>query len=61
LNLIFTKIERKGGEDKQYLLGLSEENIEGFKCYGHGVIWGGRVLYFPKLETSISVFILDRD
>ncbi len=61
LNLIFSKIEISSGKDNKYGLGLSETEVKGLKAYGHGGFWGTVVLYFPKLDASISVFVLDRN
>ncbi len=61
LNQIFTKIETKDGKDNKYGLGLSIGNVKGYTSYGHGGFWGTVVLYFPEMDTSIAVFILERD
>jgi len=61
LNLISTPIETKDGKDNKYGLGLSIGNVKGYTSYGHGGFWGTVVLYFPEMETSIAVFILERN
>ncbi|WP_034920637.1 serine hydrolase domain-containing protein [Gillisia sp. CAL575] len=61
LNQIFTTIDTKDGKDNKYGLGLSIGNVKGYTSYGHGGFWGTVVLYFPKLDSSIAVFILERD
>jgi len=61
LNLIFTEIQTKDSLQSNYYLGLSSDEYRGLKAYGHGGFWGTVVLYFPKLNTSISVFVLERD
>lgn len=61
LNQIFTPIETRDGKDNKYGLGLTIGDVNGYKSYGHGGFWGTVVLYFPKLDTSIAVFILERD
>ncbi|MBL4745668.1 MAG: serine hydrolase [Flavobacteriaceae bacterium] len=61
LKLLFTKIKTTDGKDSNYCLGLSEGEISGLKSYGHEGFWGTTVAYIPQLDTSISVFILDRD
>lgn len=61
LNLIFTKINTQDGRDNRYLLGLSKGNIEGHTTYGHGGFWGTTVLYFPELDISIAVYVLERN
>ncbi len=61
LNKIYTKINTKDGKDIRYFLGLSEDNVKGFKGYGHGGFWGTVVMYFPDLDTSLSIYVLERD
>ncbi len=60
-NLIFTYIPTKETEQYPYYLGLSEDTYHGMKAYGHGGFWGTIMLYFPSINTSISVYILDRE
>jgi len=61
LNKIFTKIIPSDNEDTKYLLGIGEGSINEFTCYWHGGFWGTNVLYFPELETSIAVYVLEKD
>lgn len=61
LDLIYTKANPKQPMEGGYYLGLSSIDIDGFKGFGHGGFWGTAVNYFPKLNTSIAVFVLDRD
>ena len=61
LNLISTPIQTKDGKDNKYGLGLSLGEVNGYTSYGHGGFWGTVVLYFPQLDTSIAVYILERD
>ena len=42
-------------------LGLSKSTINGFNAYGHGGFWATTVQYIPKLNTSIAVFVLEKD
>lgn len=60
-DLIFTYIKTDETEQYPYYLGLSEDHYHGMKAYGHGGFWGTVMLYFPDLDTSIAVYILDRD
>ena len=60
-NLIFTDMTTKKGNNKQYFLGLSLSEINGLKAYGHGGFWATVVQYIPKLNTSIAVYVLERD
>lgn len=59
LNLIYTKIP--ASDSVGYYLGLSKDEYFGMPAYGHGGFWGTVVLYFPDLDTSIAVYVLERD
>ncbi len=61
LNKIFTKIIPPGEEDNGYCLGLGEDIINGHRYYWHGGFWGTNVMYFPELETSIAIYVLEKD
>ncbi len=61
LNLIYTKAEPNQPMEGDYYLGLSSVDFNGVKGYGHGGFWGTAVNYFPELNASIAVFVLDRD
>lgn len=61
LNLIYTEIETQDSVPAKYFMGLSEDSYFGMKSYGHGGFWGTVVLYFPNLDASISVYVLERD
>ena len=60
-NLIFTYIPTKETAQYPYYLGLSEDTYHGMKAYGHGGFWGTVMMHFPSINTSISVYVLDRD
>lgn len=61
LNLIYTKIPTRDSVQVKYYMGLSEDDFFGMPAFGHGGFWGTVVLYFPDLDTSIAVFVLERD
>jgi len=61
LNLFFTEIQTNDSIQSNYYLGLMSDEYRGFKAYWHKGSWGNYVLYFPDLNTSISVYILERD
>ena len=61
LNKIFTKLIPSNGKDYRYCLGLREGVSNGIKHYEHGGFWGTNVLYFPELEASIAVYVLEKD
>jgi D-alanyl-D-alanine carboxypeptidase len=61
LNQIFTEVKTKDGNDRKYFLGVSEGNVKGYKSYGHGGFWSTVAAYFPELDTSIAIFVSERD
>ncbi len=61
LNLIITKVPTKDEKDSHYRLGLSETVISGYTAYGHHGFWATIVEYFPTLNTTITVFILENE
>jgi D-alanyl-D-alanine carboxypeptidase len=61
LDLIYKKVEVEKPWIHPYYMGIYEESYRELKGYGHGGFWGTKVIYFPKIDTSISVFILERD
>ena len=61
LHLIHTKIATEDGIDHHYAMGLQDSKINGYQAFGHGGFWGTVVQYFPELNTSISVYVLERD
>jgi D-alanyl-D-alanine carboxypeptidase len=60
-NLIFTKIPTKDPEPSNYYLGIASYEFRELEAYGHGGFWGTIALYFPEIETSIAVFVLEKD
>jgi D-alanyl-D-alanine carboxypeptidase len=60
-NLIFTEVPAKDPEPSHYYLGLAKYEYHNLTAYGHSGFWGTIVLYFPEIETSVAVFILERD
>lgn len=61
LNLIFTEVPTKVIQPGKYYFGLSSYEYQGFAAYGHSGFWGTKILYFPRLKTSIAIFILEKD
>lgn len=61
LNLIFTEVKTQDKEPSNYYLGISKSEYKNFVAYGHGGFWGTEVLYFPYLNASVSIYILERD
>lgn len=60
LNLIFTEIKTDEPHAGHYYLGLRSKEFRGFTGYGHSGFWGTDVLYFPDLDASVSIFVLER-
>ena len=61
LDLIYKKVEVEKPWIHPYYMGIYEERYRDLKGYGHGGFWGTKVIYFPKIDASIAVFILERD
>ncbi|MEZ5195714.1 MAG: hypothetical protein R2764_04770 [Bacteroidales bacterium] len=61
MNLIFTEIKTTDGKENNYYFGLDTDEYMGYKAYGHSGFWGTVVYHFPALNTSVSIFILERD
>ena len=61
LDLLYTSAEPKQKMEGDYYLGISSIDVHGIKGYGHGGFWGTSVNYFPELNASVAIFVLDRD
>lgn len=61
LELIYTDVPTQDPAPPGYSLGLTWGEVNGLAAYGHGGFWGTTVNYFPELDASIAVFILERD
>ena len=61
LELMKRKMPMDQGENPHYYLGLSESTLAKHTAIGHGGFWVTSSMYFPELETSIGVAIMDRD
>lgn len=42
-------------------MGLSRGTYHDMHGYGHGGFWGTVMQYFPDINASVAVYILDRD
>ncbi len=60
-DLVFTSMACEDCNNDNYFLGLSEDSYQGMKAFGHGGFWGTVALYFPELDCSIAVYVLERD
>ena len=61
LNLIHTEVITQDSLPSHYTLGLSASEVNGLQAFGHGGFWGTVVQYFPDLNASISIQVLERD
>ncbi|MBC3758179.1 beta-lactamase family protein [Hyunsoonleella sp. SJ7] len=61
VQLLFTEVETKQPKEWDYFFGISPYDFNGLKGYGHNGYWGTIVNHFPELNTTISVFVLERD
>ncbi len=64
LNLIFThdsiQIQNIDSIRNKYYLGLMSEEYRGLVAYGHLGYWGTAFFHLPELNTSVSIFVLER-
>ncbi len=60
-NQIYTLNNTLDNSHKGYLLGLGKYEFNGINGFGHGGFWGTVDVYFPKLKTSIVVYVLEKD
>jgi len=61
LNLIFTEIKTDEPPPSPYYFGLWSYEYQGTKGYGHSGFWGTIAIYFPELDASIAIYILEKD
>ena len=61
LDLIYKEVKVEKPWVHPYYMGIYEEEYSNFKGFGHGGFWGTKVIYFPKIDTSIAIYILERD
>jgi len=40
---------------------LSGDDVNGLEGFVHGGFWGTVVNYFPALNASVSIYVLERD
>jgi hypothetical protein len=59
--LIFTEIKTQDEKPSNYYLGISLSEYNNLKAFGHGGFWATEVLYFPVLNTAVSIYVLERD
>jgi len=59
--LIHTEIHTKDERFPNYHLGLMSSKLQGLQSYGHGGFWATVVQYLPEINTSIAVYIMEKD
>ncbi|MCB0736177.1 MAG: beta-lactamase family protein [Bacteroidetes bacterium] len=47
--------------ENEYYMAHAKRQLGEFECYGHGGFWGTTTQYFPSLNASISIFLMERD
>ncbi len=58
LKLLYTYVLAK--EQSNYCLGIRHLTFHGDSAYYHGGFWGTDVMYLPQLNTTISLFTLQK-
>lgn len=61
INLLLTKTKTEEPSNTDYRFGIWKHTIDGKTVYGHGGFWGSMVYYFPDLNITLSVVILNKD
>jgi D-alanyl-D-alanine carboxypeptidase len=61
LNLIYSVVPTQDSTPSYYFFGLAEYNFKSHIGYGHEGFWGTIVVYFPEFETSVAIYVLERD
>ncbi|UTW61689.1 beta-lactamase family protein [bacterium SCSIO 12741] len=61
LNKIFTQTITPDSGSTDYRLGIERRVLGKHEAYGHGGFWGTTSQYFPELNASITVFLMERD
>lgn len=53
--------DRPDEKDLEYYMGIAKTDLGPYVAYGHGGFWGTTTQYFPQLNASVSVFLMERD
>ena len=70
LKLLFTDVKAKEGDPIEdyigdipceYFLGISECGVNGLNSYWHSGYWGTIFRYFPELNTTIVLYVINGD
>ncbi|HNR56131.1 MAG TPA: serine hydrolase domain-containing protein, partial [Flavobacteriales bacterium] len=57
---IHTTVITQDSVQDGYQLGVTPEKVLGLQGYGHGGFWGSKALYFPDLNATLAVAVLER-
>ena len=57
---IHTTVFTQDSVQSGYQLGITPQRIRNRPAFGHGGFWGTEVLYFPELNATISIAVLER-
>jgi D-alanyl-D-alanine carboxypeptidase len=62
-NLLYHTIKTKDNKDNHYHFSIQKMlySNPSVVSYGHGGFWGTALQYFPDLNCTISVFLMERD
>ena len=60
-DLLFTKIRTRDSVQSNYYLGMDKSKIAGMTAYGHGGFWGTVAKHIPEINTTVAIFVLERD
>lgn len=61
LDIMLVPANPKNPMQGKYMSGLSSIDVNGIQGIGHGGFWGSAANYFPDLNASIAVIVLERD
>lgn len=59
--LLYQTVTTANQKDNAYYMGIAKTELGPYTAYGHGGFWGTTTQYFPELNASITVFLLERD
>lgn len=59
--LLYYTTPTADGKSIDYSMGIAKTQLGPYTAYGHGGFWGTTTQYFPKLNASVSIFLMERD
>jgi len=57
---IHTTVVTQDSLQSGYQLGITPQRIRNRAAFGHGGFWGTEVLFFPELNATVSIAVLER-